>query len=331
MFLSHIHNFRAYAIIGIVGAHSLHAFSWNDHPYMFRLFDTLFNQSSVLFFFIAGFMFQYLSKRFEKWDYWNKKFRNVIVPYLLLSIPAIYYYTQIAYQDNTWAGFYDYPLYKQVFYFLITGKQLAPFWFVPTIALFYLIAPLLIRADRARTIYWFLPIFMCISFWLGRSGAYGPINKAIYLFSVYLFGMFASVYHDQMLAVVKRIQYLLLAMVIALVWTNTYVFGYEQYIQYVLKLILCPLILYYFDRVDHLIGNRLNYLGHVSFGIFFIHAYVLPAVKIGYLQLSGNTDFPEGNLLAYLALTASVTLVSMAIIYLCQRLFGSKSRMILGA
>ena len=69
MFLSHIHNFRAYAIIGIVGAHSLHAFVWNDHPYMFRFFDTLFNQSSVLFFFIAGFMFQFLSRRFEKWDY----------------------------------------------------------------------------------------------------------------------------------------------------------------------------------------------------------------------------------------------------------------------
>ena len=222
-------------------------------------------------------------------------------------------------------------MYEQVFFFLITGKQLAPFWFVPTIALFYIIAPLLIRADRARTIYWFLPVFMCISFVLGRDGAYGPINKAVYLFSVYLFGMFASRYHDQMLAVVKRIHYLLLFIVIGLVWFNTCFVGYEQYVQYVLKMILCPLLLYYFDCIEHILGNRMSYLAHVSFGIFFIHAYVLPAIKIVYLNVTGNVDFPEGNLIAYLALTASVTLGSMGIIYLCQKIFGSRSRMILGA
>lgn len=331
MFLSHIHNFRAYAIVGIVGAHCLHAFAWNDHPYMFRFFDTLFNQSSVLFFFIAGFMFQYLSGRFEKWDYWNKKLKNVIVPYLLLSIPSIYYYTQFAIQDNTWSGFYDNPLYEQVFFFLITGKQLAPFWFVPTIALFYVIAPLLIKADRDRRIYWFLPVFMCISLVLGRSGQYGPLNKAVYLFSVYLFGMFASVYHDEMLRLVARYKYWLLALVVALIVGNTLFRGYDQYVQYVLKISLCPLLLYYFDQIDHIIGERLNYLGHVSFGIFFIHAYVLPVIKIGYLKFTGASSFPEGNLLAYIALTAAVTMGCMAIIYMCQKVFGSRSRMILGA
>lgn len=331
MFLSHIHIFRAFAIVGIVGAHSLHAFEWNDHPYIFRIFDTLFNQSSVLFFFIAGFMFRYLSDRFEKWDYWSKKFRNVIIPYLLLSIPSIYYYTQIAVQDNTWAGFYDYPLYKQIFYFLITGKQMAPFWFVPTIALFYIIAPLMLRADRDGRIYWLLPIFMLISFILGRSGQYGPINKAIYLFSVYLFGMFVCVYHDEVLKIVKRFQYLILTSVLVLIAGNVLIRGYEQYFQYMLKIILCPLLMYYLYRSKDVIGDRLNYLGHVSFGVFFIHAYVLPVIKISYLKISGNEAFPEGNLIAYLALTAAVTIVCMAVIYACQKCFGKRSRMIVGA
>ncbi|MFT6288235.1 MAG: surface polysaccharide O-acyltransferase-like enzyme [Cellvibrionaceae bacterium] len=331
MFLSHIHIFRAFAILGIVGAHSLHAFEWNDHAYMFRFFDTLFNQSSVMFFFIAGFMFRYLSDRFEKYDYWGKKFRNVIVPYLLLSIPSIYYYTQIAVQDNTWAGFYDYPLYKQVFYFLITGKHMAPFWFVPTIALFYLVAPLMLRADRDGRIYWLLPVFMCISFVLGRGGQYGPINKAIYLFSVYLFGMFICVYHDEVLRIVQRFQYFLLAMVLILIGGNMSVYGYDQYFQYVLKIILCPLLLFYLFKAKHIVGDRLNYLGHVSFGIFFIHSYVLPAIKLTYLKFSGNEAFPEGNLVAYMVLTAAVTIVCMAIIYLIQKVFGKRSRMVVGA
>lgn len=153
MFLSHLHNFRAIAIVGIVGAHSLHAFTWNENPLMFRFFDTLFNQSSVLFFFIAGFLFQYLSNRFEKWSYWKKKIQCVLVPYMLLSIPGLYYYTQLGIQDNVWPGFYDYSLGEQITYFLLTGKHLAPFWFVPTISIFYILAPALIIADRDKRIY----------------------------------------------------------------------------------------------------------------------------------------------------------------------------------
>lgn len=331
MFLSHIHNFRAYAIIGIVGAHSLHAFQWVDNPAAFRLFDTIFNQSSVLFFFIAGFMFQYLSQRFEKWNYWGKKIKNVIIPYLLLSIPAIYYYTQIGVQDNTWSGFYDYPLYKQIFFFLITGKHLAPFWFVPTIAIFYLFAPLLIKADRDRRIYWLLPVFMLISLYLGRSGQYGPINKAVYLFSVYLLGMFASVHHDQMLDLVKRFQWLLLAFIVGLIFVNMVSTGYEQYVQYTLKVAMCPLLLFYFYRAEKVVDGRLDYLGHVSFGIFFIHAYVLPAIKIIYLKASGLSTFPEGDILSYGSLTVSVTLGCMLVIYLSQKITGRYSRMLLGA
>ena len=331
MFLSHIHNFRAYAIIGIVGAHSLHAFQWHENPWVFSFFDTLFNQSSVLFFFIAGFMFQFLSKRFEKWSYWKKKAKNVILPYLLLSIPSIYYYTTLGVQDNVWNGFYDNPLYQQIFFFLITGKHLAPFWFVPTIALFYVVAPLLIRADRDRRIYWLLPVFMVISFFIGRDGHYGPLNKAAYLFSVYLFGMFASTYHDQLLAIVKRYHWLLLAAAIAIISGNIFIEGYGQYFQYVLKVLMCPLLLYYFDRAEPFINDHFSYLAHISFGIFFIHAYVLPVIKMAYLRWSGAVDFPEGNLLAYIALTASVTLGCMLIIFLCQKVTGKYSRMLLGA
>ncbi|MCF8475224.1 MAG: acyltransferase [Emcibacter sp.] len=331
MFLSHIHNFRAFAIIGIVGAHSLHAFQWNDHPLMFRFFDTFFNQSSILFFFIAGFLFQYLSKRFEKYFYWKKKIQYVILPYVLLSIPGLYYYTQIGIQDNTWEGFYDYSTIKQIFFFMITGKHLAPFWFVPTIVIFYIFAPLLIKADRDRRIYWLLPLFMVISFIIGRGGHYGPINKAAYLFSIYLFGMFSSIHHDKILEIVKKYHVIMLITVAALILGNVFTVDLDQYFIYVSKLLMCPLLMYYLYKSRDFFGDRLNYLGHISFGIFFIHAYVLPIIKLSYLKFSGNIDFPEGNIISYTLVTLSVTVTSMAIIYLCQRIAGKYSRMILGA
>ncbi len=331
MFLSHIHNFRAIAIIGIVAAHTLHAFEWSSHPYLFRLFDTLFNQSSVLFFFIAGFMFQYLSSRFEKYDYWKKKLKNVITPYLLLSIPAIFYYTVYAQQDNTWSGFYDLPVAEQVFFFLITGKQLAPFWFVPTIAMFYLAAPLLVRLQHHQYLFWLLPIFMVISMYLGRGGHLGPINKAIYLFPVYVYGIFVCLNHDHVVELCKKFRVPITLLVLALIAINTITPYYDQYIQFLLKITLCGFGLYLLDSVDNLIGTRLNYLGHISFGIFFIHAYVLPVLKISYLWMSGAESLPEGNIISYFILTSLVLLGCTAIIWLLQKILGKNSRMILGA
>ncbi|VAV96694.1 hypothetical protein MNBD_ALPHA02-2203 [hydrothermal vent metagenome] len=331
MFLSHIHNFRAFAIIGVVSAHTLHAFRWDNHPVLFQFFDTLFNQSSILFFFIAGFLFQYLSGRFEKYFYWKKKFQYVIVPYLLLSIPGIFYYTQIAYQDNTWQGFYDNSLAEQVFYFLITGKHLAPFWFVPTIFIFYIISPLLIKADRDGRIYWLLPLLMVFSFFLGRDGQYGPLNKAAYLFSIYLFGMFASVHHDRILELMKKYHLIILFLVALLIFGNVNIDGYGQYFIYTSKLLMCPLLIYYLYKSRDFFGDRLNYLGHISFGIFFIHAYILPAIKILYQKAAGTLDFPEGNLISYTLLIISLTLASMLVIFVCQKVTKKYSRMLLGA
>ena len=172
---------------------------------------------------------------------------------------------------------------------------------------------------------------MLISLYLGRSGQYGPINKAVYLFSVYLLGMFASVHHDQMLDLVKRFQWLLLAFIVGLIFVNMVSTGYEQYVQYTLKVAMCPLLLFYFYRAEKVVDGRLDYLGHVSFGIFFIHAYVLPAIKIIYLKASGLSTFPEGDILSYGSLTVSVTLGCMLVIYLSQKITGRYSRMLLGA
>ena len=341
MFLSHIHIFRAFAIIGIVGAHTLHAFSWNDNPLMFRFFDTLFNQSSVLFFFIAGFLFQYLGSRFEKWNYWKKKIQYVIVPYLLLSVPALYYYTQISIQDNTWPGFYDQSTAMQVVHFLLTGKHLSAFWFVPTIALFYIIAPLLISADRDRRIYWLLPILMTLSFVMGRDGdylffienesKYGQFNKAIYLFSVYLFGMFCSVHHEKVLAFMQKFHLPILALTVFAIITNVYITGYGQQLLYLSKTLMCPLFIFYLFKTKEVFDNKLDYLAHISFGIFFIHSYILPVIKMSYTKITNQVEFPEGDLPTYLLVTLAVTALCMITIYICQKVTGKYSRMVLGA
>src|SRR5687768_12190341 len=88
-FRQDFHSLRGIAISLIVGAHCLPFLDWNEHPLVFRLIDTLCNESSVMFFFVAGFLFHHLSGRFKYDSYLKNKFFNVLIPYFLISLPAI--------------------------------------------------------------------------------------------------------------------------------------------------------------------------------------------------------------------------------------------------
>lgn len=137
----HIHVFRGVAIIFIVCAHTIPSLDWSENPVLGRVIDALVNQSSIFFFFIAGYLFQHLSERFNFGKYIFQKFKTVIVPYLILSIPAIFIFTVLAKRTGVWSWFYLLPVWEQVALFLLTGKHLAPLWFVPTITIFYFFAP----------------------------------------------------------------------------------------------------------------------------------------------------------------------------------------------
>src|SRR5690349_6718767 len=90
-FLPHLHRLRAIAILMIVALHCTAFLSWTEHPLFNRVLRELLDNSTVLFFFISGFLFQYLSESFSYQDYLAKKFRNVLLPYLIVATPAIAY------------------------------------------------------------------------------------------------------------------------------------------------------------------------------------------------------------------------------------------------
>ena len=64
-------------------------------------------------------------------------------------------------------------------------------WFMPVIALFYFVGPLLIKGDRNHILYWLLPIFILASFIVHRSPFF-PTYNFVHFFSVYVLGMFLS-------------------------------------------------------------------------------------------------------------------------------------------
>lgn len=337
MYLANIHNFRTVAILGIVGAHSLHNFDWGDREILFRSFDTLFNESSIWFFFIAGFLFQYLSKDFNTRSYYTTKIKNVITPYLILSIPAIIGSLTFVDQEMP-AGFEDKHIAMQIFLFLITGKHLAPFWFVPTISIIYVFAPVLIAADRAKWPYYALPVLLVMSALLGRDGFqtitqlggyFSPISKAIYLFSIYFFGMFCSQFRDQMARWVIAWHWPLLALALAAFWAEVMIL--DSIIEYifVFKAITAVLLVYYLDLYGKDMLARISYVGTASFGIFFVHGYFLQVVKMGKKYLTGSEFFPA-SVISLLAFIIAITAISCLSLWMTQKVLGKNSRMVVG-
>lgn len=338
-FQHHIHIFRGVAIMLIVGAHTISAMDWSANPLTMRVIDAICNQSSIFFFFIAGYLFQHLSARIHYESYLKQKLKTVIAPYLLLSIPALIIFTQLTHRQDMWPWFYTLPVWQQVGLFLVTGKHLAPLWFVPTITLFYLVAPLLLTIDRkAPKIYWaILPLWL-LSIYIGRDGPHGPIDKAIFLLPVYLLGMVFSHHQERAQALVAKAWLPLLVLTLIGMLGHVLEWPVPPHYLMVMKAPMALLLTIGLLRWHGVFGSRLDYTAHVSFGIFFIHAYFISALKVATVYLltgqlyagEGGALLP-GNIAVFFAYTLAVLMMSLGAIWLVQKLFGKHSRMVVGA
>jgi hypothetical protein len=338
-YLENVHRFRTLAIVGIVIAHTLFNLSWAPHDSRFIVLNALANESSIWFFFIAGFLFRHLSKNFDFRFYLAKKLKYVLLPYLVVSIPALI--ASLTFYDQQMPPSFDQlSLPVKTSLFLLTGKHLAPLWFVPTITLIFLMAPLLLWIDKQRWPYAALLLLIPLSAWLGRdgilihfslSGYWSAVSKAVYLLSAYIFGMFCSCYYTQVMAFVARWRFhVLIAVLVAFAIAVLNAGSYSVGGLYSFKLLSAPLILYALSRPAAAVLDRLAVLGHASFGIFFIHCYFLVSFKV-LLGFMGLPPLLEGGIISTLALTALILSLSLIALLCIQTLLGKQvCRMLVG-
>ncbi|MGK2286835.1 acyltransferase family protein [Pedomonas sp. V897] len=337
-FQQHIHIFRAVAICLIVGAHSVPSFDWKSAPMAGELIDSFCNQASIYFFFIAGYLFQFLSPRFSYGRYLTQKFKTVLLPYFLVSIPAIIISVWFIPQEGMWRWFYGLPAWQQIGLFYLTGKHLEPLWFVPTITLFYLAAPLLLALDRRPVLYWILPLLVALSVTLGRDGPWGPVNKAVYLLPAYLYGMAFSHFRKEGERLGQMLLVPLLAVAVACYVMLVVAPPARGDLQMLFKLAMCPVLIVLFKALVDRIGSRLDYVAHVSFGIFFVHAYFISAFRLLWTKAAGkewageaSTALFPPSVLLFLLHALMVLAVSVAIIWGVQKVFPRHSRQLVGA
>jgi hypothetical protein len=292
-FLDNIHSLRALVIFLIVSGHTLGHFPWQQDNPLPWLLDILEN-ASVMFVFIAGFLFQYLSKRYHYREYLQKKISHVILPYLFISIPAVIEATIDQHAIALYPELAGHAWAYQVMWFYLEGGAHINFalWFIPMIALFYLAAPVFMQFIKKPQLYWIILPLVVLSLLIKRA-AYPNldiVHLAIYMLPAYLLGMWHSQFGDRVLRSLEN-RWLLNVVLIVLCWLMPLVMdahsgNYEEpgYFTFqagwidwlfVQKLLLAVLLTVAFKHLPAKIHRGLAPLAHSSFAIFFVHVYWL--------------------------------------------------------
>lgn len=339
MFLRYVHNFRAVAICFIVAGHAVFTLGHEAHARTMDLLADTLDYGTVLFLFIAGFLFEHLSGAFEYRSYLRRKVRNVIAPYLITSIPAVVY---VAWFTPT-AGR---PAWYRAAAMLATGVGTPDYavWFIPMIALFYLVAPALMRFVRHPRLYWLIVPLLMFSALAHRPPELWTPVIGLYFLPVYLLGMWASHERARLEPLLRRWWPALLAVfVVAVVvrWSTSPWHGGEytrglftgEYglVDWMLlmKVVFAFALMGIMLRADRLIGDRLSFLGTASFTVFFLHCYVLWGF-VGAWAAMGRGPVPQGDVASVAALTVGVVGLSLAVAALVRRVAGHRSRMLIG-
>lgn len=337
-FQQDVHNFRAFAILGVIGAHALQNFEWGEASMTFVILDSLFNQSTIWFAFIAGYLFQYLGRNFNTRSYYSKKLKHVIVPYVFCSLPALVA-SMTFHEQNMPQGFYDSSLATQGLLFLVTGQHLAPFWYIPMIAIIFVLAPLLFAMDRKPVSYLCLLGLLPLSAVLGRDGLlihtpltgyYTQLSTALYLISPYILGMAVSHYYREIMSLVRRHWYVLLPISAAFYVAEVTHYRETTYYMFLFKVTSAPLILYFIDRRFGVTQRLIDAIATLSFGLFFLHGYILSGTKIVVAWITNSNGIFEANILSYFTYGAIVTLGSLACVTLVKRVTGRHSKLLIG-
>lgn len=283
-FLKNIHYFRAFAIINIVLVHvwRIPESFRESHNAAYTLInisrEVLFHDSTIYFIFISGFLFYYLSPRFELRRYYKSKLSNVISPYVFMtSVVLLIHIKQYIGHETSW-----FLSAKNILLTFIYGKAQVQYWYIPFISLVFVISPFLLKIPKDI----FLKIVLLASIlplFGTRTATQISIWQYIYFFPIYLQGIYVAMDYENIISKIEKHRHLLTGLTILSSIFATYLYATSHYLSfpkiteslfYVQKLAITFLIIFAFKKIEHKNIQILNNFATYSFAIYFTHLLV---------------------------------------------------------
>jgi hypothetical protein len=305
-------------------------FDWSSTPQVEHVLRVIWANGSMFFLFISAYLFDYLSKGFDTLRYWRKKLTNVLLPYVVCSVPALIVFTMVTQREGMRPGFYEQPVWRQMLEFLATGWHLAPLWFIPTILLFFLAAPIWVWVFRDRRAFLVLPLLFVIPVFVAR-GAHQPLQSFVHFTPLWVLGMAAHRFSAQFEKAMRFGLFPALLVVSAACFALelTVVDVTHTFYSYLGKAVFSLAMLEVFRRLGDSATKILATAGTFSFGIFFIHSYVITASKMVETRWAGHPL--AGSIPALSAEFLYAFVVTILVVIVFRWLVGpQRSRLLIG-
>lgn len=282
-----LQNLRGLSIIFVMLTHIT---SFNALGSFGNFLVFLFGDATSWFVFISGYFFDYIERnRFDYFDYLKKKARFVILPYFILSVPAIL--AGIAFKRHLVMGLE--PLGYVFWSLLVGGSVIVPMWFIPMIVVFFVLTPIFHWLGRSAARYIVVPITLIITLFTFRPVEnFNPFLAFVHFAGFYGLGVIVSSNYKKIaiysqtraadLAVVGGVLIFLMASFIDISGLESQPIGFMDGLGHFndrqfgkLGLLLAVFLL--FERFLNVPNRFLGWMADISFGLFFLHGFFMAA------------------------------------------------------
>lgn len=344
MYLNSFNYFRGLTIILIVAGHCYGIAGWHIDTFPERVVANIVTGGTALFVFISGFLFHHVF--YPKYNYYRfigKKIRNVLIPYLFLSIFAI---AQALLLHGPFPEMYFGPgtgvtdqILRPVALYLLTGGVFA-YWYIPFIMCIFAMSPFFIFFIRCsgRVRLLIICFFLLISIFMQR-----PVNNflvpqsVLFFLPVYLIGILSSLQKEMFYEKLKDKLGVLFVAIVSLSILQALVYDACGNLQNILfqfngvdinliqKILLCLFLMVFLQKHEHRNFKILNTLASSSFAIYFLHGWFIYGISL--LQKSYASYY---GLYLVPLVTALVILCSYLLALAVKTALPKKSRLLIG-
>lgn len=346
--IGYLHAFRGVAILSIVGAHAwsvllfvsgLQARDPGAALWLSATTEALFHGTTLFFALVSGLLYTRVLRGMPWKQFFLAKLTNVVLPYFVVSTAlTMLYWSEVVAEAASEK--------KQVDFLsvlaenLVTGRASLQLWYIPVLLALFLLTPLL---ERLLTLRNGVCLLLLAVLPLVVSRTVFPdllsLNTLVYFLGAYALGMLLGERLDRVIPFVTVHRTALLVVFAISLAVNFLLFHWEyapsgffsaqQLLVYVNKISAALLLLQWLHALGERTPKVLYTLGTYSFGLYFVH--MMPVWALDQLLIAHMPTLSAGHVaVGGLAVYALAVLTSLLFCMGLKRVFGSRSRALIG-
>lgn len=328
--INYIHSVRGIAAFFIVLIHC-NIFIAQENV-LGDIFHHFLTEWTAVFLLISGFLFQFLLPRYNFMSFFKKKIMNVIMPYLLISVPAIMIYLYGFKSSHNWIDLNELLSHSKFYvitFFYVTGSHLGPLWFIPVLILiFFSSKPLQLIGLNTKILTFFSALSIIVIIFTQRpDNDSNPLIAYLHFLPVYIIGMYLCMHKE--LLVKDQYKFYYLSVFVALFFIEV-VFDLNSSFSILNKFVLFLCLCSFFCKSrDYFI---LSLMADISFALYFLHGYFVGGLRV----LSGrfSSYLGDGFWLGFALSVISAVIISFVVFtlyYFIKKANFINSRILIGS